>query len=267
MIKIIAKIIFWVVVLYGCVLGGVYIDQRSMIYIRTKEQKDISAAPIDGIVEIKVQTEDGLTLTGWYKPARVNMPTMLRFHGNASNMLWSMQAMAPYIEQGYGALSAEYRGYSGNPGKPSEEGLYKDADAYFQWLRAQGILTNNIIVYGESIGTGPAVELAVRYPKLHMLVLQSPFTSLSDAAAMHYPYFPVQWLLKDRYDSLAKIEKIASPLLIVHGTNDRVIPYRLGKALFNAAPEPKSLITVDGADHNDLENFHIDEKILSALSE
>ena len=195
------------------------------------------------------------------------MPTIIRFHGNASNVLWNMEAMEPYIAQGYGALSAEYRGYSGNPGKPTENGLYKDAHAYMQFLQGKGILTNNIIVYGESVGTGPAVQTAVDYPGIHTLILQSPFTSLMDAAGKHYPFLPVKWLLLDRYDSLFKIKNIKAPLVIVHGTDDGVVPYKLGKKLFEAANEPKSLITIEGGRHNDLEDFKISEKILSALSE
>lgn len=238
-----------------------------MIYIYNAEKPDAEIARALDVIPVTVKTEDGLALTGWYKPARVNMPTIIRFHGNASNVRWNMEAMTPYIEQGYGALSAEYRGYSGNPGKPTEQGLYKDAHAYMQWLQSQGILTNNIIVYGESVGTGPAVQIAVDYPNLNRLILQTPFTGLADAAKVHYPFLPVGLLLKDRYENILKIREIKTPLIVVHGTKDAVIPYAQGKALYDAAPEPKSFITVEGAGHNDLDNFKISEKILSALSE
>lgn len=265
--KKVIKTMGWIVLVYVALVIGLYLGQRSMIYIYNAQKPDIKNSSVADIKEITVKTEDGLTLSAWYKPARPNMPTMIRFHGNASNVLWNMEAMAPYIEQGYGALSAEYRGYAGNPGKPTEDGLYKDAHAYMQFLQAEGVLTNNIIVYGESLGTGPAVQAAIDYPGIHTLILQTPFTALADAASKHYPFLPVKWLLLDRYDSLFKIKNIKTSLIIVHGTDDGVVPYKLGKKLFEAADEPKSLITVEGGRHNDLEDFKISEKILSALSE
>ncbi len=257
-----------VIFIYALVLGLVYLNQRNMIYFRHADRPSLAELQIKDVQEISVKTEDGLTLNAWYKPAKTPMmPTIIRFHGNASNVQWNMEAMIPYIERGYGALSAEYRGYSGNPGAPTEEGLYKDAHAYMQWLQSQGILTNNIIVYGESVGTGPAVQMAVDYPGLNRLILQTPFTSLTDTAAAHYPFFPVRLLMKDRYDNLSKIKTIKTPLIIVHGTKDSIVPYAQGKALFDAAPEPKSLITIQGGDHNDLGSYNVSEKILSALSE
>jgi fermentation-respiration switch protein FrsA (DUF1100 family) len=108
--------------------------------------------------------------------------------------------------------------------------------------------------------------MATEYP-VHTLILESPFTSTGDAAAFHYPYVPVKWLIKDRYENIAKIKDIKSPLILAYGDQDRVIPHRLGQALFDAAPEPKSLIVIEGGDHNNLDDFHVDDKIISLLSE
>lgn len=266
--KRVIEFIGYAALLYIALLGAMYMAQSNLIYVANSTRHSPDSLPIEGIEDIAVQTEDGHTLNGWYKaPKSQTMPTIIRFHGNASNVRWSMESMAPYIEQGYGALSAEYRGYSGNPGKPSEDGLYKDGRAYMQWLQSGGTLTNQIIIYGESVGSGPAVQMALEYPDVQRLILQSPFTSLVDAAAFHYPFFPVKWLLKDRYESLQKIKDIKTPVIIVHGTKDGIVPYKLGKKLFDAANEPKTLIAVEGAGHNDLGNYNMSEKILSALSE
>jgi len=268
MIAIALKIIGWAIVLYFCILGGVYMNQRNMIYIRSGTPVPLTISQVAGMQEIKVKTEDGLMLVAWYKPAKSPMmATIIRFHGNASNVAWSMDAMAPYINSGYGVLSAEYRGYSGNPGTPTEQGLYMDARAYIGWLQSQGIAINNIILYGESLGTGPAVQMATEYPGLNRLILQSPYTSMVDAAGTHYPFFPVKLLLKDRYENIAKIKQIKTPLIIVHGSKDAIVPYRQGQALFDAATEPKTMITIEEGGHNDLMDYRMPEKILSALSE
>jgi uncharacterized protein len=266
--KIALRIVGFIVLLYVALAAGMYTAQRNMIYITKNVKPSLSEFPVEDVVEIPVPTKDGLTLHGWYKPPKTRyQSTIVRIHGNASNVLWNMEALAPYIEQGYGALSVEYRGYAQNPGKPDEEGLYNDVRAYMDWLVANGTNLENIIVYGESLGTGPAVQAALDYPKIQALILQTPYTSLPKAAATFYPFLPTDLLIKDRYDNLSKIKLVKAPIIIVHGTDDGVVSYKLGKELFDAANEPKSLITIEGGRHNDLEDFKISEKILSALSE
>lgn len=266
--KVIIRFLAPIAIVYLALMAGLYISQETLIYHAAKNPFPVSESLVPGTREIQVTTEDGLKLTGWYSPAKKpSNITIVRFHGNGSNVKWNMNALLPYAQQGYGVLSAEYRGFSGNPGKPSEEGLYKDAHAYISWLKENGIPESNIIVYGESIGSGPAVQMAVDYPKIHALILQCPLSSLVDAASTHYWYAPVNQLLRDRYDNLSKIGQIKAPLILAHGTKDSVIPYALGKKLFDAAPNPKTLITIEGGNHNDLADFGMDQKILNALSE
>lgn len=257
------------IVLYGAFLGSTFMNQRNMIYLPSlREKPELKALNLPAVQEITVVTEDHLPLYGWYKPAASpRMPTIVRFHGNGGNIDWNLRALLPYASKGYGILSAEYRGYSGNPGRPTEEGLYHDGHAFMDWLKEQGVPENNIIVYGESLGCGVAVQMAGDYPKIHTLILQSPFTSMVDTARFHYPYLPVQWFLRDRYDNFEKIKFLRAPLVVVHGTKDDVVPYNLGKTLFDEAPQPKTLITIEGGNHNNLYKFNIDKKILSALSE
>lgn len=256
------------ILIYFAILGAMYMNQHNMIYVATTQKPQLKDSRIEGVEEITITTADGLSLRAWYKaPKNDKHPTILRFHGNGSNVMWSMNSMQSYVSQGYGVLAVEYRGYSGNPGRASEQGFYNDARAYIEWLIKNGTPESSIILYGESLGSGPAVQMAVEYPAIDTLVLQCAFSSMTEAAAFHYPYFPVALLLKDRYNNLSKIGKIKSPLILVHGTKDSIIPYRLAQKLFDAAPQPKTMITIEGGNHNDLADFKIDQKIMSSLSE
>ena len=256
------------VFLYVALVALMFLMQRNMMYMSGDQKLSPELADITGLEEISLKTADGLSLYGWHKkPLSPDHPTIVWFHGNASHVRVTAERAKPYIRNGYGLLAAEYRGYAGNPGAPTEDGLYKDARAFIEWLKANGVAENDIIVYGESIGTGPAVQMATEYQRLRALVLESPFTSATDAAAFHYPFAPVKWLLKDRYENIAKITNIKSPLIVVYGDKDRIIPHAFGDKIFQEAPEPKSLIVIPDGDHNNLDQFHVSEKIMSVLSE
>jgi fermentation-respiration switch protein FrsA (DUF1100 family) len=155
------------------------------------------------------------------------------------------------LDAGFGLFLAEYRGYGGNAGKPDEEGLTADARAVMSYLAENGIAPSRLIVFGESLGGGPAVKMAVEVPVVG-LVLESPYTSIADVAQAHYWYLPARWLVLDRWDSAGRISALRAPLLIIHGENDRVVPIRFGRRLFDLAPEPKQALFVPGAGHNDL---------------
>lgn len=257
-----------VVFVYALLVGIVFVMQRTMMYIPSPEKPSLERAGIGGLQEINVRTEDGLNLFGWYKaPAAPDKPVIVWFHGNASNAYITAMRARPYVDNGYGLLAAEYRGYAGNPGAPTEQGLYKDARAFIEWLKQNGAAENNIVVYGESIGTGPAVQMATDYAALRALVLESPFTSAVDAGAFHYPFLPVKWLMKDRYNNIAKIRTINTPLIVAYGDADEIIPHRFGEKLYNEAPEPKSLIVIPGGGHNNLDQFYLSEKVMGLLSE
>jgi len=264
MFQIVGSIAFVYILL--CVM--MYVMQRSMMYITSPQKPSLTESGVKGMEEISVTTEDGLELFGWYKaPFPPEKPTIVWLHGNASNVaLTTAQAFA-YLKAGYGLLAVEYRGYAGNPGRPSEEGLYKDSRAFIEWLKSRGTKENNIILYGESIGSGPALQMAMEYPALNTIILQSPFTTMIEAVRKHYPYMPNKWLVKDKYDNFSKIDKIKAPLIVVQGTEDFIIPYSHGVKLYEAAPEPKSLITIEGGGHNDMYDQKAADKILSVLTE
>lgn len=268
MISIFLNILAYAGLIYFSLVGGLFLSQRDLIYFPTQERPLVQNAGIIGLEEISVRTQDGLDLYGWYKPSLTdNGPVLVWFHGNASNIGWSASRAKPYIDAGYGILLTEYRGYSRNPGKPSEDGLYQDARAFLSWLEQQDIMQDRIILYGESIGSGPAVQMALEYPGVRALVLESPFTSLLDIASSNYPFIPVQYFLKDRYDNLSKIKSVTRPTIFIHGAQDSVVPYSLGKRLFEAANEPKTMITIPDGDHNTMDNASLAEKVISSLSE
>ena len=153
-----------------------------------------------------------------------------------------------------------WRGFSGNKGQPNENGLYKDAESAIKWLKMKGINEENIILYGESLGTGVAVEVA-QNKKYAGVILESPFTSMVNMGKKYYPFFPVHFLLKDKFESHKKIKNISVPILIMHGEVDKIVPYDMGKKMYQLANEPKFFYSQEYGDHM----LDYDEKLLLAL--
>ncbi|MDI9819516.1 MULTISPECIES: alpha/beta hydrolase [unclassified Legionella] len=213
--------------------------------------------------QIIIPTLDGLKLHSWYKPAAANKPTILYLHGNAGHIGYRMPLAREFITAGFGVLLLEYRGYGGNQGQPSEKGLYLDGRAAMQYLQQQGIVPSRTVLYGESLGTGVAIYLANLTP-VCAVVLQSPYTSMASVARYHYPWvFIAPW---DKFDSLSLIADIHSPLLLLHGINDRIIPYNQSVTLLARANEPKELIGFPHRGHNDLWSKDFADKILEFLN-
>ncbi len=248
----IKEIISFILIAYLCIISGLYFAQRNLIYFPDKIVAEIPNIPNVTIDAVIVEAKDGLNLRGWYIAAQNDNPTIVFFHGNASNHLNSLYKMMPFIDEGYGFLSVGYRGYGGNEGKPSEQGFYADSRAFINDIKLRGVTEDNIILYGQSIGTGVAVQMAVEYPQAKALILESPYTSLVDVAAEKYFFVPTALLLKDKFDSQAKIGGINIPTLIIHGKEDRLIPFKFGQRLFDKANEPKKLFPLIGIGHNDI---------------
>ena len=159
-------------------------------------------------------------------------------------------------------LIIAWRGFSGNQGKPTEEGLYEDARSAVRWLKSRGIEEKNIILYGESLGTGVAVEIA-QNKKFAGIILESPFTSMIDAGKSKYPFLPVRFLLKDKYESSKKIKNIKIPILIMHGKVDTIVPFHMGKKIYEMANEPKRSYFSEYDDHM----MNYDKNLLNALKD
>lgn len=210
------------------------------------------APPAQGVPvsfeQVTLQTADGLALHAGYRPARGGLPTVLFFHGNG--MVWpdGIYATEMLAARGYGLLLAEYRGYNRNPGSPSEQGLYHDARAALGFLQSRGVAGSDVVLMGLSVGSGPAVQLAVE-SQVRALILVSPLASLPAAAAAAYPWLPARLVLRDRYDNLAKLPRVGAPILILHGDADELIPLAHAEQLAHANPRAE-IVALPGRGHN-----------------
>lgn len=243
--------------------------QRQILYVPSPVRQDRAVWNAADMDIVTVRTEDGLDLEGWYKPPAKGKPVIVVFHGNASHMGASAWKARPYMDAGYGALLPAYRGYAGNPGSPDEQGLYKDAAAFLDWLaKEKDIPPARTVLLGESLGSGVAVAMAAdRYRDVKAVVLESPYTSFADLAQVHYPFIPfARYLVRDHYPSIDRIGALTAPLLIVHGRRDVVVPFSQGERLFTAANEPKQMLAVDAAGHNDLYMYGVADGVLHFLS-
>lgn len=231
---------------YVVVCIGVAIFQTHLIYFPSTS---VDFAPGDvGLTyeDVKLTTDDGLILHGWYVPHEDAQRCILFCHGNAGNIADRLNSLKLLHGIGYGVLIFDYRGYGNSQGSPTERGTYLDADAAWRYLTdVRGMAAERIIILGRSLGGGVAVELARRHPPA-ALIIDSSFSSLADVARIHYPLLPVGWILRHRYDSAEKIAAIRCPKLFFHGSLDSLIPIRLGRRLFEAAVEPKEFIETPG---------------------
>lgn len=264
--KRLKALLYEIVFLYIGFVAVIFLFQRHMMYVPDVTRPEPAAFNCGDMSVIDVVTTDGLTLHGWYKaPAGKDKPVILMFHGNAGNIGYRYYMARFWLDHGYGVLMAEYRGFGGNPGSPTEQGLYRDARAYVAWLMAKGFTPSQIVLKGESLGTAIASQMATETSGFRALVLESAFTSSGDVAQKHYFYIPAKLLLRDRYDNLSKIRNIKIPVLFVHGVLDHIVPYGQGKAVFDAANEPKKLAAITDAGHNDLYIHGAGPKILEFL--
>ncbi len=238
-------------VLYLTVVAVFFLAQRHLLYLPTHTYTPLSQAYANrAFQEISVKTEDGLNLKAWYAPAAGKPCTIVFFHGNGDSLATAAEVADPYIAAGYGFLLAEYRGYSGLPGSPTEVGLYQDARADLGGLLARGVGENHVILYGHSLGTGVAVEMATEFHPDGVMLL-APYLSIPKAAQAQYPFLPASLLALDRYDSEKKIALVRAPLLIANGAQDGVIPPSQGSKLYSLANEPKEFHSIPGRGHND----------------
>ena len=232
----------------GLVTAAMWFGQRRVIYRPDTERVPPSAERLAGVAEIEMAVGDGAKIIMWHGPARDGLPTVLYFHGNGAGLRDRSERIRILQAAGHGVLMMAYRGYAGSTGSPSEAANVADAQAAYAWLRAKGVPASRIVLFGESLGTGVAVQIAAANP-VAGVILDSPFTSLVDVAAGHFPFLPVRALLRDRYVSTDYVARIGAPLLIVHGERDRVVPFALGQKLFAAAREPKQFAGFPGTGH------------------
>lgn len=228
---------------YSIALGGLYAAQDSLIYPAPKQ-----AAPVpEGYRQIELATADGLKLAALFSPPAPGRKTVVFFHGNGDTWQGAAEANRLVMAAGYGVLLVEYRGYGANPGTPGEQGFYSDGRAALAWLKVQGISPQQVVLIGNSIGSGTATQLASEAPVAGLAVV-SGFTSLPDLVAEKVSWAPTRYLVHDQFDNAAKLGKIAAPLLLLHGTADTMTGPEHAHALAKAQPRAR-LVLIPGYGH------------------
>lgn len=235
------------------VTGGLWALQRQLIYFPDRTPVRPAGEVLPGARDVALTTSDGLTLGAWFVPARPGADrdlAVLVAPGNGGNRAGRAGLAEELRRRGFAVLLLEYRGYGGNPGDPSEEGLARDADAAVAGLADLGYPADRVVYLGESLGTGVVTALATRTEPAG-LVLRSPFTSLTAVGEHHYPWLPVRWLLRDRFAVEEHVARLDVPIVVVHGTADSVVPSRLSAEVAAAAERLVAEVVLPGVDHND----------------
>ncbi len=242
------KLILNVVVLVVVFLIAIRYVERHSIYF---PMKDIFSDPsLIGLAyeDVYFHTRDGRSLNGWFIPSDTAKSTVILFHGNAGNIGHRLEKIMIFNDLGLNVFVFDYRGYGKSPGAPSESGLYKDAEAAYEYLtKERGIPQDEIILYGESIGGAVAVHLA-KEKGIRALITEEAFTSIKDMSGLAYPFIP-NFIFSSRFDSVPKIKAISCPKLIIHAVDDEIVPFRMGKRLFDEAAPPKVFLEIRGS-HN-----------------
>jgi uncharacterized protein len=240
-----------------------FLFQRSLLFLPDRTAPESRALLAAGFAPLSIG-DRGMALTGWFRRAAPGQLTVVLFHGNAGHLGYRLPSVLPLSQQGFGVVLAPYLGYGNSPGSPSEQAFYESGRATLKALQAEGIESRRTVLWGESLGSGMATQLATE-ERVAGVILQAPFTSVAARATEIYPFVPAYWLVRDRFDNLSRIARIRAPLLIVHGTDDRVVPTAHGRRLLDAAAEPKHGVFIPGAGHNDLDQYGLHRAMLEFL--
>ena len=256
-------IVLALVSFYVLLLTIVFSVQRNLLYHPSVDnylKDEVTNEPTE-IEKVKITTVDNIDLVAWFYNKNIEkFKTILFFHGNAGSLENRTYKLNHFKDLNVNFLIIAWRGFSGNAGKPNEAGLYRDAAGAIKWLKSKGITEKNIILYGESLGTGVAVEVA-QNKNYAGIILESPYTSMVNMGKKYYPFFPVRFLLKDKFENYKKITNISVPVLIIHGKIDKIVPFAMGRKIYQLANEPKFFYSQEYGDHM----VDYDEKLLLAL--
>ena len=251
-------IVKWIAILlvtvYCAGLLVLYVRQREMLFpIPRVGRTAPDAAGLPEAEEHILTTADGEKIIVWHVPAKPGRPVILYFPGNGDFLAGRVSRFKAMTADGTGLLALSYRGYAGSSGSPSEQGLLRDAAAAYAFTAAR-YAAERIVAWGFSLGTGVAVAIASEH-RVGKLILEAPYTSTADIAAASFWYVPVRLLMRDPFHSDERITRVTVPLLVMHGTNDLVIPIAFGERLFALAREPKRLVRIEGGGHENLDQF------------
>jgi fermentation-respiration switch protein FrsA (DUF1100 family) len=237
---------------YGLVLAIVYLMQGRMLYLSNVPGRTLAMTPADARMDyedVSIETADGVTLHGWFIAGR-SRRVLIFFHGNAGNISHRLDSIRQFQNLGLSVLIIDYRGYGQSTGRTTESGIYRDADAIWRYLtETRGVRPNNVVIFGRSLGASVAARLAAQQNPL-ALIVESSFTSVPDIAQELYPWLPARWLSRLSHATRDYIREVHCPVLVIHSSDDEIIPYHHGQAIFAAAPEPRTLLTLRGS-HND----------------
>ncbi|WP_409525582.1 alpha/beta hydrolase [Nitrincola sp. MINF-07-Sa-05] len=245
----IKSILFTLTTGYLLLVVLVWSMQGCMVHVPSKHLVTTPADAGLGYEDLTLITADNETLHAWYIPAPAARGDLLFMHGNAGNISHRLTSISQFHRMGLNVLIVDYRGYGNSSGNPSEQGLYTDAEAAYQWLVDERLVDpESIVVFGRSLGAAVAAQVAAEKP-VGALILESGFTSVPDLGAEIYPFLPVRLLSRFQYDTREKLSRIRVPVLVVHSSEDEIVPFHHGQALFDAAAEPKQFLQIRG-DHN-----------------
>ena len=256
----ISTLFFSIILIYLIIVAYMYLNQRKLLYLPS--ENNYLDDQIDfNFREVFIDVEKNLKLKAWLiENDFKNKKTLVFFHGNAGNLSNRTYKLNQLSKLDLNIIILAWRSFSGNEGEPSEQNLYNDAKKTIDWLNTRGVKNKNIILYGESLGTGIAVELG-QTNQFGGIILESPFTSMTNAAKNIYPWLPVKYLLKDKYDSEKKIKNLQIPILIMHGKKDNIVPFKMGKKLYDLANNPKFFYFTENDDHM----MTFDEKLVKTI--
>ena len=254
------QFILTIFVIYFLVLVFLYFYQRNLLYHPNENNYSGDKISVD-IEKVKIQTADNIELLGWYHEKNLkDYKTLVYFHGNAGSLENRIHKLNHFQDMNINFLIIAWRGFNGNKGKPSERGLYVDGKSAIDWLIKKGVDEKNLILYGESLGTGVATHLA-QNKNYAGVILETPFTSMIDAAKNFYPYIPINLLLKDKFENFKKVKNINIPILVMHGEVDQIVPFSMGKKIYEIANNPKYSYFTKYDDHM----MEYDENLVLAL--
>ena len=254
------QFILTIFVIYFLVLVFLYFYQRNLLYHPNENNYSEDKISVD-IEKVKIQTADNIELLGWYHEKNLkDYKTLVYFHGNAGSLENRIHKLNHFQDMNINFLIIAWRGFNGNKGKPSERGLYLDGKSAIDWLKKKGVDEKNLILYGESLGTGVATHLA-QNKNYAGVILETPFTSMVDAAKNFYPYIPINLLLKDKFENFKKVKNINTPILVMHGEVDQIVPFSMGKKIYEIANNPKYSYFTKYDDHM----MEYDENLVLAL--
>ncbi len=236
------------------VVVGVRVLENRLIYFPPRYPEGFSRPENYGlhVEDVWISTQDHVRLNAYYLPNPKSSKALLWFHGNAENIGYGLGHLKFLAGLGVNILALDYRGYGRSEGAPDEAGIYRDADAAYDYLvGTRHLRPENIILYGHSLGGAVAIDLASRR-QCGGLIVESSFTSAREMARRMFRIPLLEYVPKSRFDSLRKIADVKAPVLVAHGTRDPVIPFSMGQRLFEAAPQPKAFFPVEGAGHDDI---------------